>query len=283
MNYAKTIAVGLISLFLLLGCSTLKIGYDYADWFIVNEIDDMFDLNGTQKTKVNDVVDKLHHWHRTEEIPRIVAFLGQARGKAATEVKKEDIEWLFSEFDAMKARIVDQVADDVSILLTTLTDDQIDHLEISLVEHNEEEEDEFATPLEEWEERQKERFIEKLNDWFGDLGPQQEKDLLAAYEVNRATRLRYHVQSVVFQKNFVALLRRKPPALEIKHTLRQWILEPESLVSNDYAQFRDRQKERRVDFYLVLDRSITETQRQTAQQKLLSYQYDFEAIYTSSL
>ena len=279
----KLILLGLASLLLLSGCSALRIGYYYADWIIVAKIDDMIDLNREQKQKVNEIIDDLHHWHQAEEIPRVIALLDQAQGKVATELKSEDFDWLFTEFNSMKLRIVDRMAEDVSALLTTLTDDQIDHLEASLAEHNQEDEEKYAMPVGEWEENQKERVINNLNSWFGDLSPQQEKELLAAYQVDRTVQQRYHGQSIVFQQKFITLLRQKPSAELIKSTLTQWILHPERFYSSDYVKFQERQKLKRKSFYLTLDRSITKEQRHHLIQKLEYYQYDFEAIYLSSL
>jgi len=283
MKTIKLIAISLASIVLLSGCSSLRIGYYYADWYIVNKIDNLFDLNRSQEQRLDEVVDELHKWHQSEEVPRLIALLDQAQNKVREGVKKEDLEWLDAESNAMKIRILNQVADDVSELLTTLTDEQIDHLEMALVEHNEEEEEEYTMPIEEWESEQRDRILESLNRWFGDLGAEQEKKLLAAYDVNRADHLRQHQQSIVFQEKFVTLLRGKPSAEELKNTLSRWILKPESIYSPEYAEFRTKQEAKQLHFILLLDKTINDSQRQHAVARLESFQYDFEAIYVSSL
>ena len=283
MKLIKVSLLSLLSIILLSGCNTLRIGYTYADWFIVNKIDNMFDLNSSQRQKVNEIVDELHHWHRTEEIPRLITFLDQARNRVVTELKKEDIQWLHQEAEAMKVRIVEYVADDLSELMTSLNEEQINHLETYLAEHNLEDEEKYTMPLVEWEDEQKERIVENLHSWFGELSQQQEEILIKAFHVDRSVHQQHHEQAVQFQKRFVALLRQKPSAHELRNTLHNWILEPESLYSGEYTEFQRQQKANRLNFYFTIDQTINDSQRQHALQKLESYQYDFEAIYMSSL
>jgi hypothetical protein len=284
MKNRKMVAIlGILSILLLAGCSSLRIGYYWADWIIVNQIDDMFDLDSAQTTKVKELVGEFHQWHQKEEIPRLITLLEQVEEKAAGELNKEDLRWMEEESNAMKTRIVAQVADDISVFLTTLTDQQIDHLETALKEHNEEEAEEYAMPLDEWEGERKEKMLDRLDDWFGGFNSVQERELLAAYDVNRTVHMRYHEQSLVFQKKFVTLLRQKPSAELIKNTLTQWIMEPESVYSTEYVEFRNQQEAKRVNFFFTVDRMLTETQRQHALKRLESYRYDFEVIYMSSL
>ncbi len=282
MRTLSKLMIGLITACLLTSCSTLRIGYGFADWYIVNEIDNMFDLNRTQEQKVNELVDRLHEWHRTEEIPRTIELLDQAKTRIQGNISKEDLDWMYVELNKMKARMVEQVIDDVSVLLTTLSDEQIGHLEQALVEHNVEDEEAFAVPLDEWEAEKEDQFVSNLEDWFGSVSADQKQKLFNVYRFDRSVHKRYHDQSVKTQKRFVALLRSKPTAEEIKSILSQWMSGSDSFYSADYRRFRERQSAHQVMFYLTLDQSITEQQRQAAIKRLDDYRSDLVAIHKSS-
>ena len=282
MKRITPFVIALAALAFLTSCSSLRVGYSFADWYLVSEIDDMFDLDSTQKQKVDELVDQLHHWHKTEEIPRIIVMLDQAADRMKPSLSQNDLNWLSKELVDMKIRTVNQVADEVSVLLTTLSDQQIDHLEQALAEQNEETEEKLSMPLDEWEEERRERTIETLNDWFGSLDEQQERELLAATDFDRTARRRHHVQTIAVQKRFVAFLRTKPSAAEIKSTLSSWIIAPDTYYSDEYREFRSQQRKKRAAFYLKLNRTITERQRQTAIDKLMSYRSDLDIIHTSS-
>ncbi len=232
--------------------------------------------------QVIGVVDRLHDWHRTEEIPRTTSLIEQAQAKFTTGINQQDLLWLESELTEMKARIVMQVADPVANLLATLTDDQINHFEVTLENHNKEEEEELNLPLDEWTEFERKQVSKELEDWLGYLDDAQMTDLLNAYQFDRGADQRHHEQSIETQKRFVALLRSRPAADEIKSNLIRWLLETDIFQSDDYKSFRKQQRTQRALFYLKLDRSITTQQRQSVLSRLESYQKDLESIHGNS-
>ena len=62
----------------LTGCSA-KLVYNYADWLIFWKIGDYVELNSEQKKVLENKVEELQNWHRTEELPYYSALLKQLR------------------------------------------------------------------------------------------------------------------------------------------------------------------------------------------------------------
>ncbi len=280
-RFTYSIVVGLVVMFLLTGCSQVRLGYKFADWIIIYEIDELFDLTAIQEEQLEDVLDRFHAWHKTEELPRLMKLLEQAEKKLTDGVSKQEIEWIHGEFDNMKARIVEEVKVDVSMLLANLSNEQIDRLEKQLQKHDEEHLQEYQLPDDEWEQSQLEKFTDQVEKWLGEPDPQQINKLIALYGFDREEQIRHHKQAVFHSKAFIELLRQDLVADEIASTLSSWILNPESLLSPDTREFEKQQHRKRMHFYLGVDRLITQIQREHLINKLRFYRNEFEIIHNS--
>ena len=63
-------------------CSTVKLGYNNADWILPYMIDDYFDLNSEQESFVKEKIESHLDWHRNTELPRYSRFIEEATQKA---------------------------------------------------------------------------------------------------------------------------------------------------------------------------------------------------------
>ncbi len=52
MKVSKSAVIWITALVFLTSCSTLRIGYEFIDWYLVREIDTFFDLTSEQKRRV---------------------------------------------------------------------------------------------------------------------------------------------------------------------------------------------------------------------------------------
>ena len=71
----KKLILSTVLLFLLAGCSTTKLVYDYGDKFVSWQLDSYFELNDEQEDWVEERMKILIEWHRMEELPRYKNFL----------------------------------------------------------------------------------------------------------------------------------------------------------------------------------------------------------------
>jgi len=84
-----------LSLAVLPGCSMLRIGYGQLDTFALWTVDDYFDLDPVQKHDFQRRFDRLHEWHRHEQLPDYAAFFMSARARVQKGLARDDIAWFW--------------------------------------------------------------------------------------------------------------------------------------------------------------------------------------------
>ena len=77
------IALLLAATFVISGCSTLSLIYEFGDDYTAWRADDYLDLTGQQEDFVDSRMETLLEWHRINELPTYAAFLEevQQRGR----------------------------------------------------------------------------------------------------------------------------------------------------------------------------------------------------------
>ncbi|MDY6841774.1 MAG: DUF6279 family lipoprotein [Pseudomonadota bacterium] len=61
----------------LVGCSSTKLAYRYADWGIVWWVEDYVSLTSEQKQQLNSDIEQLRQWHCSTELPHYQAWLDE--------------------------------------------------------------------------------------------------------------------------------------------------------------------------------------------------------------
>ncbi len=257
-------------------CSKFRIGYQFSDWLMERQIDKMFDLNNIQRQELKGIIARLFHWFESEEIPRVINLLEQAKNKLKIGLNENDMNWLTKEWDKMKSRFSNQVVDDITILLATISDDQINHLENWLDETEQELLDELDVPSHEWKLEQERDFIDGVENWFGELSkPQQEKVLKAVHLSKKSYKCR-RLRNLIIGKRLTEFLRRDHTQEQLKYALNQWIMKPETLLPVEYLEMCHQQDDT-ARFLLMLDQIMNHNQRLKVMEKINSYQADLVA------
>ncbi len=83
MSRLKKIYLYLVLLFFLIsGCSTGKLFYDYGDGMVSWQVDNYFDLTSSQEEWIEERM-RLHlDWHRKQELPRYRDFLVEVQDRS---------------------------------------------------------------------------------------------------------------------------------------------------------------------------------------------------------
>ncbi|HBX36808.1 MAG TPA: DUF3549 domain-containing protein, partial [Pseudohongiella sp.] len=76
-SFAKPFVLILVLAFGLVGCSSTKVAYRYADWGIVWWVEDYVSLTADQKQQLNNDIAQLRQWHCSAELPRYQAWLDE--------------------------------------------------------------------------------------------------------------------------------------------------------------------------------------------------------------
>ena len=128
---------------LLIGC-TAQFGYRYLDTFIEWQLDDYVELTDDQQKRASRIIDELHQWHATQQIPQYRMRLQSLRQALAEDtVDKELIAQLESDAWYFWQQIKDQIAAHTAFL-NDLSVDQKQQLITSMQEKLDEQREEEA-------------------------------------------------------------------------------------------------------------------------------------------
>src|SRR5688572_21165296 len=115
-----------LSFAVLPGCSMLSLGYGQLDTFAAWTANDYFDMGPEQRQEFSRRFDRLHDWHRYEQLPDYVAFLTATRARLQDGIKREDVLWIIEGLKQRYRTVVRRGADDAAAMLMTVTPAQIE-------------------------------------------------------------------------------------------------------------------------------------------------------------
>jgi len=164
-----------VTLFLIAGCSSTKLAYQYADWGIVWWVDDYIPMTSEQEAQLEKDVLALRDWHCSKELPRYSEWLTELK----QDVRSDNLararvvyhqEQLFSFFPPL----VEKAKPTATRLLSSLSDDQVGALAANMEESQVALEDEFlAEEPEQTRAARAKRTAERVERWMGSLNDAQ--------------------------------------------------------------------------------------------------------------
>ncbi|MDC0246622.1 DUF6279 family lipoprotein [Deltaproteobacteria bacterium] len=220
----KIIIFGLL-LFLLAGCSTTKLVYDYGDKYLLWQLDSYFDLSNKQEEWLEERIKFHLEWHRSQELRSYKKFLIDIQNRAKNGLTMEELDEGFSRYEAKQQRLFERLIPDTALFLKSLSSEQINNLESKMLEENEEMTEKNENRSELIQER-RENFLEQMEEWFGEFSPDQMIQI-NEWQVNwfaESTspfeeRMKYRIKS---QTQILALLRSFPDGQELEKWMRNW-------------------------------------------------------------
>lgn len=268
-----------LALAVLAGCSMLRFGYGQLDHFAAWTVDEYFDLDAAQKQEFSKRFDRLHEWHRQEQLPDYAAFLAAARTRAENGLKRQDVLWIIEGIRERYRGIISRSADDAAALLATVTPAQLEALQQQWDRDNRR----FAREhrLDENTEEQRraaaKRAVSRVRYWTGNLTDEQELKIAAlAGEMPMNHRLR-HQDRMRRQGEFMRLMaQRGEPGFPA--ALRHWFLNWETGRDPEYQRLWVLWEQKQADYYVAVDRLLTPTQRTAVARRLQNFADDFNYL-----
>src|SRR5690606_35316080 len=159
-----------------------------------------------QREAFSQAFDRLHAWHRQEQLPEYARFLDDIRQRAKRGLQAEDMLWIVDGFKQRYARIAARGGADAAGMLSTLSDQQIDAFRQQLDKANltflrEHSSNDAETARSKAVER---RTLAQLRDCVGPLSGGQEKQISKLLrEVPLTDRMR-HEDRLRRQQEFLA-------------------------------------------------------------------------------
>lgn len=265
---------------LLSGCNMLGIGYGHIDTYAAWTAAEYFDLDAQQKQEFKARFDRLHEWHRTEQLPDYAAFLGSTGSRIRKGVTNEDAAWIAKGIEERYRALVKRGADDAAAMLMTITPAQLESLQRRWNKDNARYAREHKVNGTAAEQRQArtERELKRVKEWAGELTPDQEKKIaVLADELPLAPKMRYE-DRLRRQREFLQLMAQRGDAKQFAERLRHWLLNWEEGRSAEFQRYYSDWRKKQTEFYVAVERTLTPQQRTTVVSRVERYANDFTQL-----
>lgn len=270
----------MLTALLLAGCSGLQIAYNQADVLLSWRADSYFDLDAQQKQEFHRRMERLLVWHRREQLPEYARFAHTAAERAKDGVSRDDIVWLIDGVKKHYRTLVDRGVADAAELLATTSNEQLRALPRQWSKDNHRFVDDHD--LDGGVERQKRarlnRMLTQISDWTGSLSRAQEQRIEQLLEpVPLIDHLR-HQDRLRRQREFQELLKLRAQRHEFQPRLHAFLADWEQGRTPEFERISADVFERRVEFYMAVEKILTPGQRERAIARLRGFGDDFRTL-----
>lgn len=266
---------------LLAGCNLLSVGYGHVDTYAAWQADEYFDLDPQQKQEFRARFDRLHQWHRTEQLRDYATFLGSASARVQKGLILDDALWITQGVEDRYRALVRRGAGDAAAILMTITPAQLESLQKRWAKDNARyvREHRVNGTVEEQRQARTQRELKRMKEWVGELNDEQEKKVAAlAAELPLAPRLRYE-DRLRRQREFLQLMAgRGGDARQFEDRLRHWLLNWEERRSPEFQRNFADWRRKQAEFYVEAARLMTPQQRTTLVNRVERYASDFTQL-----
>ena len=264
----------------LVGCSSIKLGYRFLDNAIRWKINDYVSLTAEQSSQVTRRINEFHRWHQSTQLATYADFM--RRGVEQFErdsLGADDFRKMYDEaFDLMGVSL-DKLIPVITDMLLSLDQSQIPQVIKNLEREsaNDLKSDFAITPAQRLAKRQN-RMIQRLVKWTGPLNKDQmaligtwAKDLPVDKEV-RVSRQNALLNTLAEQ------LRNRSNPQQFKLRILQQVKTPEKFSNQNYTKSYNKRKQMTLQLMADLFNSLTPQQRATLIASTRKYQTDFQSL-----
>ncbi len=175
-TFIRALFIGL-TLLCVVGCTKLRMGYEYADWVVIYSVEDNFDLDKAQRTHFKEDVAAYFKWHRREMLPSYSTFLTRLAASLGDGLRPQEIDSAFTSYHILLRGTLLPMMDKAVSLLDSLTPNQIDMWVDRQKKKNEKLRKDFSGNSEERFEHRYVKIIDELEDWTGSLQAEQKAQI----------------------------------------------------------------------------------------------------------
>ena len=278
---------GLLAL-TLVGCSTVRLGYDQGPTLAWWWLDSRLDFDSRQAPQVKAALAQWFEWHRATQLEDYAALLARARGEsAATDLDADRICRWAMDVRGRAAPLLDRLAAPVAQIAVTLTPAQIDRLARRLAEDDAEDREELVSlPAGQRIERSAQRTVERYERFYGSLGEAQRALVLDAARRSPYDPSRRLAERQARQAEVIALLRRlsaeKPSAPQAEALARASFARLLNPPQNDGGVYQDAMWQHQCRLAERLHASATPAQRRDLAQRLQGWENDARALASAA-
>jgi hypothetical protein len=267
----------------LAACSAVKLAYNNLHSAAYWWLDSYVDFNEQQAPRVREDLERLHLWHRTEELPRFGEMLRAMEQLAPNDITAAQACAFVEEFKARLRALADQAEPAVVTLATGLQPEQLLHIEHKYEKNNQKFSDDWLTlSVKEQREKRYEQFLERSEMIYGRLDDPQRDALRRDIEQSIVDPRRILADRQRRQHDALQTLRQlndqRPDFGTARKQLRAFLDRFEHSPDKKYRDYQEELISEGCRSFAVLHNSTTAAQREVAVRRLRAYQRDLREL-----
>lgn len=164
----------LLSLVLIISGCTVRVAYNYMDWYLAWKVDDFVELNDEQEVLFDKAIDDFKRWHKSTELPKYKVMLEKLE-LAVEQKQSSDLAELMQSSSQIWKRSAEYIAPSLIILIESLTPDQKQQLIDNIAKQQSETHTEWQKEKTQSQEEQIAQALENMEERLGELSSEQQQ------------------------------------------------------------------------------------------------------------
>jgi hypothetical protein len=267
----------------LAACSAIKLGYEALDDVSYWWLDDYFDFNEQQAERVRGELQRLHAWHRTNELPRVAELLARMEQLVPGPITAAQACAFVPQVQARLLAVADQAEAAVVTTALELSPRQLRHLQRKSAENNKKWRREWIEPgASEQKDKRFKQALDRLEMVYGRLDEPQQAALRAGIERSIFDPQRILGERQRRQQELHHALRtlagsQTSPA-EARTVLRGYLERAQRSPDSGYRAYQQALLDESCRIFAAVHEVTTPAQREQAARRLRAYQRDLREL-----
>ena len=275
----KHIAVVLTVTLALGACSRVGLAYRNLDVIIPWTLSDYLDMNGEQKSWLDERLKEHLRWHCTTQLPGYLDWLDRLQTMIATnQVTDAALQARAREAEQAIAETAREITPSAIELLQGLDDKQVAEMNDAFAKDRRKRQEKYLKPsLDQQIKERSARMEKRLNDWLGPLSNTQQQRVTTWSRALGDQNTQWLANRVHWQKQFsAAVAQRQSP--EFPQRIETLLINRESLWTPAYRQAFANTEAQARSLFVDLMAASTPSQRERLLKKIGGVRKDFSDL-----
>ncbi|KII37978.1 MULTISPECIES: DUF6279 family lipoprotein [Pseudomonas] len=278
-RWLKHIAFVLAVSLALSACSRMGLAYRNLDVIIPWTLSDYLDMNGEQKSWLDERLKEHLTWHCTTQMPGYLDWLDRLQTMVATnQVTDAALQARTAEAEKAIAETAREITPSAVELLQGLDDKQVAEMNEAFVKDQRKRQEQYLKPsLDQQIKQRAERMEKRLNEWLGPLSASQQQRVMAWSTALGDQNTQWIANRVHWQKQFsAAVAQRQSP--QFPQRIETLLVNRESLWTPEYRQAFAKTEAQARALFVDLMAESTPVQRERLLKKIEGVRKDFSDL-----
>ena len=278
-RWFKHIAVVLTIALTLGACSRIGLAYRNLDVIIPWTLSDYLDMNGEQKSWLNERLKEHLSWHCSTQLPDYLDWLNRLQTMIATnQVTDTALQARTQEAEQAITETAREITPSAIELLQGLDDKQVAEMNDAFAKDRRKRQEEYLKPtLDQQIKERSARMERRLNDWLGPLSNTQQQRVTTWSRALGDQNTQWLANRVHWQKQFsAAVAQRHSP--QFPQRIETLLINRESLWTPAYRQAFANTEAQARSLFVDLMAASTPSQRDRLLKKIEGVRKDFSDL-----